>query len=728
MLINNPLKLNDWEMNKFIGAVLLIQFTFIFSVLLDIIGLHIPILREFLGFIYLTFIPGVLLLRVMRLHELDSVTTLLYSVGLSLASLMFLGFFINILFPLLRIHNPISLVLLMLTINVFTLVLCGLSYIIDKNFNKKPSLIDTKILFSNKVGFLCLIPFLAILGTYLMNSYGNSIILMILIIVIGLIFLLSAFDKFSQKLYPLIIFVISLSLLFYVSLISNQLFGWDIQVEYYVAQSVILNSIWNFNLWGNVNSMLSISILAPIYSILLKMNLIWVFKIIYPLIFALLPLGLYEIFKSQTNDKIALLSCFFFISFYVFFNEMIQLGRQEIAELFLVLLILLLITKSNNKINSILFVVFSLSLAVSHYGLSYIYMILLISVFLILYLLDIPQIGEIKGLRFIISRIKDNSPSFLNEYRNITLNLVLLFVVFSIGWYLFISGSSPFTTILNIGNQISNSIFTGFFNLSTLQGLKIIQQQTATPLHNVGKIIQLISQFFIVIGLLTLFLKKDKINLDRMKFNTEYIIFSFVCLFILIAAISVPFFASALNTSRLYQITLIFLAPFCVLGVLSILDLLKTILKRKWKQKSFYGIFAVFLVIFLLFNTGFAYEIAGDASTSFSLNKNFDAPVFNTNDIFGVTWLHNYKNSTIPVYADGYRVELFNEFELYNANYILMNLTIPNSSYIYLGHYNIHNDKLLIYSNQSTGEYIPNIIVTENKNKIYDNGGFQIWN
>ena len=168
------------------------------------------------------------------------------------------------------------------------------------------------------------------------------------------------------------------------------------------------------------------------------------------------------------------------------------------------------------------------------------------------------------------------------EYKNITLNFVLLFFVFTIGWYLYVSGSSPFVTILGIGNQISSNIFTGFLDPNAAQGLAIIQQQTATPLHNVGKIIQLISQFFIFIGLLTLFFKKDK-----MKFNLEYSVFSFVCLLILVAAIAVPFFASALNTSRLYQITLIFLAPFCILGILSILNGLNTLLKRKWKQKTF---------------------------------------------------------------------------------------------------------------------------------------------
>ena len=723
MLVNNPLKMNDWKISKFIGTVLLIQFAFIGSVLLGYIGIQIPFLREFLGFIYLTFIPGILLLRILKIHELDGIETILYSLGLSIASLMFLGFFINNIFPLLGINNPISLFPLIITINIFTMFLSILSYILDKDFKNTPSLFDTKILLSNSTFFICLLPFLAILGTYLMNLNGNSIILKILIVLIGLIFLLSVFDMISKKLYPLMVFVVSLSLLFSITLISNQLYGWDIQLEYNIAHNVILNSIWNTNLYGNVNAMLSISILAPIYSILLNLDLTWIFKIIYPLIFALMPLGLYEIFKSQTNDKIALLSCFFFVSFYVFFTEMVQLARQEIAELFLVLLILLLVTwGNNNKSKSILFIVFSFSLVVSHYGLSYIYLLLLITVFFILILLDNARIKKIMISKFKLNGINEISRSFLSEYKNITLNFVLLFFVFTIGWYLYVSGSSPFVTILGIGNQISSNIFTGFLDPNAAQGLAIIQQQTATPLHNVGKIVQLISQFFIFIGLLTLFFKKDK-----MKFNLEYSIFSFVCLLILIAAIAVPFFASALNTSRLYQITLIFLSPFCILGILSILNGLNALLNRKWKQKTFLSVVAVFLIIFLFFNTGFAYEIAGDVPTSFALNKNFDAPVFNDTDIIGTGWLYNYRNSTLNVYADAYRAELFNEFESGISSDIYENETISNYSYIYLNHYNVLNDKFLLVNPKNSTDYVKNEVFTSNKDEIYDNGGFQVW-
>lgn len=47
------------------------------------LGFDITMLRQIVGFIYLTFIPGFLILRVLKLNRLGIIDTLLHSVGLS---------------------------------------------------------------------------------------------------------------------------------------------------------------------------------------------------------------------------------------------------------------------------------------------------------------------------------------------------------------------------------------------------------------------------------------------------------------------------------------------------------------------------------------------------------------------------------------------------------------------------------------------------------------------
>ena len=138
---------------------------------------------------------------------------------------------------------------------------------------------------------------------------------MFLIVIIALVAVLIGFDIFiPKKLYPLAVFVIAISLLYHSSLISMHLVEWaDGSFEYWISNKTVINSIWDPTTYGACNAMLSLTILAPLYSIISNMSITWVFKIVYSLLFSLVPLGLYRVFQKQTNDKIAFLSCFFFI-------------------------------------------------------------------------------------------------------------------------------------------------------------------------------------------------------------------------------------------------------------------------------------------------------------------------------------------------------------------------------------------------------------------------------
>jgi len=230
-----------------------------------------------------------------------------------------------------------------------------------------------------------LIPFLAIFGTYLMNYYQNNSILMIMYFLIAFIPLMVAFDKFIPKrLYPLAVFLLSVSLLFSSSLISNYINGWDINLEYYFSNGVVTNSFWNTQIPQVLNSMLSLVIIEPIFSKISGLSIVDIFKIIFPIIFSFVPLGLYAVFKNQTKDKIAFMACFLFISVFMFFLEMPYLARQEIGELFVVLIIMVMIEKNLSRKQLSIFTIFFIpALLVSHYSLDYIYMFLLLFSYLI---------------------------------------------------------------------------------------------------------------------------------------------------------------------------------------------------------------------------------------------------------------------------------------------------------------------------------------------------------
>ena len=279
MKINNPLKLNDWKFNQFILFVLIMQILVLGTVALRLNGFNIPIIWELVAFVYLIFIPGYIILRILRLHNLSDIETLLYAVGFSIGSIMLIGAAINFIYPLINIPNPISTIHLIIVMIIFVLALSILCYLKDRNFSDY-SFIETGNLLVPEFLFLCILPFLAILGTYLLNYYDNAFLSILLILFIGLLVVLVAFDKIPKKFYSFTIFIVSISLLFHYSLISTQIWGYDIQIEYYLANLVLENFHWNFTLNSSYNAMTAIVIFPPVFSQISGMSLTWFFKII----------------------------------------------------------------------------------------------------------------------------------------------------------------------------------------------------------------------------------------------------------------------------------------------------------------------------------------------------------------------------------------------------------------------------------------------------------------
>jgi len=704
--IPNLFILNDWEIKKFLSVVLIIHTTLICLIFLESSGFEIPIIRPLVGFVYLTFIPGFLILRVLRIHNLESAESILYAVGLSLSSLMFLGLFANTVYPLLGISKPISLWPLTITIAIFVFILCILSYLRDRDFAKTCS-INLDFILSPSTLFLSLIPFIAIFGTFLVNFYANNILLMFLIPLIGFLPIL-AILKFEKKLYPFAVFIMAISLLFHTSLISNYLWGWDIQLEYYFSKLVLTNGYWNSSLYGSINGMLAIVILAPMYSLLCDLDIVWIFKIVYPFFFSFVPLAMYCFIKKQTNEKVSFLSCCFFIFLAFFYSTMLQLARQQIAELFLALAIALLVNRElERKSKSFLLTLFGISIIVSHYGTAYLFMFICIANCLFTLLLNFPRLfgGNLssKSYEFFIG------PAF-----------TIIFAVLTLMWYMFTAGSHPFETLLHSIQIITME----FLNPIESDAFHLIVRRTVSPLHDVLKVLHNITQFFVVLGIAELILVRKYTG----KFNKEYSQLSVIFFGIWVLSVIIPYYG--FDFTRVYHITLIVLSPYFVIGSLVFLEIFKKYLKGilKIQASQLPKVLSIFLLIFLLFNSGWVYEVAKDNPTSIALSK-VDYPVFKDPEVIGASWLHNKRAGN--VYADSYRWLLFIGFEGYPYDWFQNYKTQSSQLYIFLGDFNIRNCVLLeayeIGPRISLREYVNVTNIVKNMNKIYDGKGSNVY-
>lgn len=718
---------------------------------LDVVGLGIPFLRQVIGFIFLTFIPGFLLLRILKFHELSTLEVFLYSVGLSISFLMFIGLSLNALYPL--VSKPISTMPLAIAISISVLVLCIFGYKRGKGFAGL-NRVGFKDILSPPALFLCSIPVLSILGTLSVAFYGNNLILLFMIVLISFTVALVAFDRFiPKKLYPLAIVTIAVALLYSSTLISTYLTGWDINLEYYFSNLVITRSFWNLSIPNSFNAMASIVMLSPVYSSILGMDDAWVFKIIYPLLFSLVPLGLYRVYQKLTDEKVAFLSVFFFMSFFTFFTEMIALARQEIAELFLVLLLLLIVDKKVGSVKGVaLSVIFAISLIISHYGLSYIFMFFyLIPTWVLLLLVRNSALN--RPWKGILNRKKSNTNQTKNQIPTngiITGAFVLFFIAFAFLWYTYVSSSAAVESIASIGNNIVTVIFTEFFTqggkgylLSLALGGAL---STPSLLREIHVIVQYVTEFFIIVGILGLVARWK-----GFKMNLEYSVMAVASMVVLLMCIVLPYFAGYLNVTRFYQITLIFLSPFCVLGGIALFrGALKLFKASRITIKAVYAMLLIVLVVYFMFNTGFLYEVTGDvpfsaslglqrmkASTDPAVEVNFNGFYTYAVEVFSARWLSEYGSNASEVYADAQATDrvlvsygMISPQDLTAISNDTTINTIDVPAYIYLKYLNVV-DGLMAYTTSSGGtsyfnttEILP---ILDKCNCIYSNGGSSIY-
>lgn len=779
MIINNPFKMNDWKFSQFMKFVLIIQTLMLIVVGFQFYNVNIPILGQLITFIYLTFIPGFIILRIFKLHELDDIKTIIFSVGLSLVSLMFIGFLMNTFYPLIGIKNPISLFYLVLTITGYVLILCIISYLMDRNYYN-PSYINTEIFFSSKFLFLCILPFLAVFGPYFVNYYENNLISIFLILLLGLTILFVAFNVIPKKLYPFTIWIISISLVYMSSLISTYVWGWDIQNEYFLANLVFKNSYWNSTLFDAYNSMLSIVMLSPIYSIITNMTLDWVLKIIFPFLFSLVPLGLYEMFKTQTNNsKIAFAAVFLFISLNTFYIEMLSLTREITAELFLIAMLLLIFNKKFKANLIILFLLMGVGLITSHYSTNFFFLatitsvVVIVSIFnlftkdisinkdLIVKIIMVPFIiifmflftnfwyssfsqgTPILGLWNVYNLIMFQTGEKIGIGQDMLFNLILyaLGLIFIVLFIYFIKfrhsrhGSKIYEFIFSIQSLIKRRFDYKIFAAISIVILVALAFLTGPPKTWIVSVLRYLNYdvvFFTFTGLII-----SIIYFNKNKFQKEYLMFSIIAAGMLLAGITVPTFEVSFNISRIYEISFLFLAPFCIIGAFNVIKFICTAKKDKIDLDKSFKIFSLFLIIFLFFNAGI-FSVLSNQSVPMHLSGQNSAsdyhPRFDYQEALGAQWLsQNRVNGKI--FADIYGVFIFyryiavpNEISTNNGVYIISQYD-NSTSYIFLRKLNQDNNLLVGFTSRTNRNRLYDDMgsVINPKNRIYENGEAKIY-
>ncbi len=732
-------------------------------------------LKQIISTIYLLTIPGFIILAALKVKTHDGWETLLYIVGLSIFFIMFSGLLINTFLPTIRIQEPLAFFPATISIH-FLLYFIGLmAYFRNKDFHHVKKLKRPKN--TNLIFYIIpiIFPILSALGATSINNGGTNLITMSMLggIAIYVTILLLLKRKIDPNVYPFALFFISLAILLMTSLRGWYTTGHDNQQEYYVFLLTQSAYKWDIELFRDTyNACLSLNILPTILNSFIGISSLYIFKLIFQIIFALMAVAVYLLLKKYTTPVIAFFSAFFFISFPTFGNDMPMLNRQEIALFFFILSILVLFNQNlSNRLKNILFIIFSISMVVSHYSTSYLTTAILISVYFLSVVTKLIyrkyEIRYIPKINF-----------------NLTLFMVVATVLFTFAWNAVITETtSGFTyvmknTLSNIekafdqdlkSNDTRYSIFSWgqpnkeelladhvqeqkeltekndyrevYFSRSEYEKYPIeIAEPELLPLTSIGERLESINlspyqinnvfkqgaaklvQVLLLIGFMIMLFGRSKYyrNLE-----IEYLFFTGICILLLGVFILLPFISNQYGTLRLFQQTLIFLALPLIVGTIHTFSLVT--------KRFGYTLTVAFFMYFFLSLYGFIPEITGGFHPTLNLQNSgiyYNSLYTTTNDIYAVNWLDDTTNDVgfAQFQFDADSASRMLAYTQIRPEKNIIPSSIIRYSFVYLDKTNTQKFQSTNYFNGNSLTYkYPIEFLDTNKNLIYNNGKSYIY-
>ena len=736
-----------------------------------VILLNIRFLRQILGFLFLTMLPGLLVLQILKLNKIGSTEKFVLSVGLSISFIMFFGLLINNVSLNFGYETPLATIFILISFNIAFIVLAIIGYKINKELTfPMPNL----NLSTSEKAFLIvpvLFPALSIFGMHIMNTTDNNIILMLLLFLIPayVVFVCFFNQKFSERLYPVVIFSISMSLLLISMLRFPHIWGHDVHTEYYIFQTTFDNLYWGVIEHSALDACLSISLLPTIFQSIMNINAQeYLFKGVYVGICSFGPLAVYVIAKRYIDELYAFLASFFFIS-QTSFLQVPGSPRTNIAIFFVALALMVLF---NDKIEPlkkrILLIVFIFSVVVSHYSTAYIFFFVIVGTF----------IGtEILLKKYTFKKV-------------ISLTFTLIFFALIFFWYSQVTETAFNAGVAFVENTLVN-LNEFFLEESRSEQLKpLVGQGLAYPILSKANLVVTWCTFILIgIGVVTIAKRyKEMIAISNIKhknpdflktkFEMEYLVMALTCAGLLVIMVAIPYVSVGYGLQRLYSLVIVILSVCFVIGGITLSHFLskeRTCAKKETlfaKQKAFtekcyhssfgkaflskkrfvlkekqesltknatqnpqvraYLIILLILIPYSMFVTGAMYQIFG-APVASTLNSEIEAcdlESIHDSESYAAKWLAgNIKKRDMISVTDGYaRHGLISQGKIPKTlvnTWMFSKHKKQEGWYIYLSYYNVVKGKLMVggmpcnmteYSDMFTGE-----------SKIYDNNCAEIY-
>jgi len=319
----------------------------------------------------LLVLPGLLLLRALRVPGRAIASFPAYVPCASLVVLLGSGLAVDLVGPLLGVAQPLRARPLLVGIE-----LCCIALLMA-GWRAGP---EAAIPWHWPKGHLwrlmpLVMPMLAAVGALrLNNGHGNAVAL----IAVGaccatLVGALVASPRLDKALLSVILYAVALALSWGFSLRGDLVYGFDIASEYHALQQTILAGIWHTSHVNDAyGALLSVTVLPAELHAVSGVSGLLVFKAVYPAIWAIFPVIVFHLASRVVSDGWAFAAAGITVSQEPLFQQMPGLARQEIAMVLFAVLVAAVLDRNLPRWPQLsLVAAFSLGMAVSHYTTTY---------------------------------------------------------------------------------------------------------------------------------------------------------------------------------------------------------------------------------------------------------------------------------------------------------------------------------------------------------------------
>jgi|GEM_PF-6406750 len=578
-------------------------------------GISVPLIREFVAVVFLTFVPGLFVLLQFDYNEPALTRTACYAFGLSIFLVMIVGGIASLLFPLVGVDHPLALNWLLGMWFVLTGIFAWTSQ------NTLILRIPEERFMDPRTLSILLLPLVSILGSVFLKVSGNNLVLLALLIAIAILPVVVMVFADETWYFSLAIWCIALALLYHGRVPDYYTFTQPLP-------PVTLEHLrWIPNNGEGLGSLLANGVLFPIYAIVTGLPIDVEWNIVNTFLVSFLPVTLYTTFRRYVGSRDALIAACLFMFAYPFYVLYPGAGRAATPVIFIALLGL---AYSDDRlpefVRQLFLLAFGIGIATTHYGTAYVVMFALMvgsAAFVTLQLLVRAEIHERLPARF-RPTMPDGGPNIVSRRLDLDVPSVLrpsyiaYYSVFALAWYLYTADSVKFVIL---PKKVFAAVQGVLYGQATGSAVTSYQQDYSAIAITIGKYLYVVFGVLMAVGIAAavirlLFYREESIETGYLAIGI-----GFFSMFIGSALPS----GNAFAVARVMMIIFTFAVPFAVIGARELGG------AAKWTLRSIFDriplgwrgnlpsrtTLSLVLAVFLLLNTGVVSEtVTNDVAPS----------------------------------------------------------------------------------------------------------------